>query len=105
MSGITVVANTQRIIMDPFSSSIAVVSAGPIGPAGPIGEVSLAYLTTALSTKQDTYTGTGSPNGVVTAAIGSEYIDTAAVAGQVLKWVKTTNTGSTGWLALYTIPA
>lgn len=104
MSGITVISSTQRIVVDPFSSAVAVVNAGPVGPGGPIGEVSLSLLETELSTKQDTYSGTGSPNGVVTATIGSEYIDTAAVAGNVLKWIKTTNTGSTGWLALFTIP-
>lgn len=104
MSEINVISRTQRIVVDPFSSAVAVISAGPMGPAGPVGEVSLAYLNTQLAAKENRYEGTGSPQGSVTAEIGSEYVDVSATAGQVLKWIKTTNTGNTGWVALFTIP-
>ena len=41
--------------------------------------------------------GTGSPEGVVTAPVGSEWIDTAATTGAV-KWIKATGSGNTGWV-------
>jgi len=37
MSDVTVIARTQRIIVNPFSSAVAVINAGPMGPTGPIG--------------------------------------------------------------------
>lgn len=43
--------------------------------------------------------GTGMPNGVVEAPIGTTYIDTAKTNG-ALKWIKTTNGGNTGWEVL-----
>lgn len=44
----------------------------------------------------DRNSGTGSPEGVVTAPVGSVYTDTAGTFGAV-EWVKVTGTGSTGW--------
>lgn len=44
--------------------------------------------------------GTGSPEGVVTASVGTRYTDTAATTGAIL-WVKTTGTGNTGWKVAY----
>lgn len=41
--------------------------------------------------------GTGFPNGVVTAPVGSTYIDTAATNGAI-EWKKATGTGNTGWV-------
>ena len=40
--------------------------------------------------------GTGMPNGVVEAPIGATYIDIAKTNG-ALKWIKTTDGGTTGW--------
>lgn len=40
--------------------------------------------------------GTGSPEGVVTAAVGARYVDTAATTGAIL-WVKASGSGNTGW--------
>jgi hypothetical protein len=37
MSEINVVSRTQRIIVDPASSSVSVINAGPQGPGGPAG--------------------------------------------------------------------
>lgn len=42
------------------------------------------------------FEGTGSPEGVVTAGVGSRYTDTAATNGAVL-WVKFSGAGNTGW--------
>lgn len=44
--------------------------------------------------------GTGSPEGVVTAPVGSQWIDTAATTGAI-QWVKATGTGNTGWVVQY----
>lgn len=44
--------------------------------------------------------GTGSPEGVLTAVVGTEYIDTLATNGAV-KWIKATGTGNTGWQVVY----
>lgn len=41
--------------------------------------------------------GTGFPNGVVSASVGSTYIDTAATSGAI-EWKKATGTGNTGWV-------
>ena len=43
--------------------------------------------------------GTGMPNGVVTADIGTTYVDKNKTNG-ALKWIKTTNGGNTGWEVL-----
>lgn len=40
--------------------------------------------------------GTGMPNGVVTAEIGTTYVDKNKTNG-ALKWIKTTDGGNTGW--------
>jgi len=45
-------------------------------------------------------TGTGFPEGVIAAPVGTEYVDTAATNGAV-KWLKTTGTGNTGWQVAY----
>jgi hypothetical protein len=54
MSEINVLSSTQKIIVDPASSSVAVINAGPIGPGGPIGEVSTAAMNTAIDAALDT---------------------------------------------------
>ena len=46
------------------------------------------------------YRGTGSPEGKVTAPVGSVYTDTAATNGAI-RWVKTSGTGNTGWRVEY----
>ena len=43
--------------------------------------------------------GTGMPNGVVEAEIGTTYVDKNKTNG-ALKWIKTTNGGNTGWEVL-----
>ena len=49
-----------------------------------------------LPSSQSEMRGTGMPNGVVEAPIGTTYIDTAKTNGG-LKWIKTTDGGNTGW--------
>ncbi len=45
-------------------------------------------------------TGTGFPEGVVTAPVGSMYTDTAATNGAI-RWIKATGSGNTGWKVEY----
>lgn len=45
-------------------------------------------------------TGTGFPEGVVTAPVGATYADTVMTAGAV-RWVKTIDTGRSGWVVEY----
>jgi len=44
--------------------------------------------------------GTGSPEGVVTAPVGTEYLDTAGTRG-AWRWLKTSGVGNTGWTVTY----
>ena len=44
--------------------------------------------------------GTGSPEGVVTAPVGSTWRDTNATTGAI-KWIKASGTGNTGWVVEY----
>ena len=46
------------------------------------------------------YRGTGSPEGKVTAPVGSVYTDSAATNGAI-RWIKASGTGNTGWRAEY----
>ena len=46
------------------------------------------------------FTGTGSPEGKVTAPVGSVYTDSSATNGAI-RWVKTSGTGNTGWRVEY----
>ena len=48
----------------------------------------------------DSFSGTGSPEGKVTAPVGSVYTDTAATNGAI-RWIKTSGTGATGWTVEY----
>lgn len=48
------------------------------------------------TTNQFEIHGTGMPNGVVTANIGTTYVDKNKTNG-ALKWIKTTDGGNTGW--------
>lgn len=52
-----------------------------------------------LESKQWEIHGRGMPNGVVTAPIGTTYVDEAVTNG-ALKWIKKSGTGNTGWEVL-----
>ncbi|MBB3041237.1 pyocin knob domain-containing protein [Nocardioides soli] len=55
---------------------------------------------TSAALPGNTITGTGSPEGVITAPVGSRYIDTNATNGAV-EWIKATGSGATGWKVVY----
>ena len=46
------------------------------------------------------FAGTGSPEGKITAPVGSVYTDTAATNGAI-RWVKASGIGNAGWVAEY----
>lgn len=52
-----------------------------------------------LEAKQWGIHGRGMPNGVVTAPVGTTYVDEAVTNG-ALKWIKKSGTGNTGWEVL-----
>ena len=52
-----------------------------------------------IESKQWEIHGRGMPNGVVTAPVGTTYVDEAVTNG-ALKWIKKTGTGNTGWEVL-----
>lgn len=103
MSDINVLSVTQRIIVDPFSSSVAVINAGPMGPAGPVGEVSVAYLNTELAKKvsndrlvlgmQDFEVTYGSPTRVILPAMPGWQFDPIAD-----NYIGTYRGDTRGWL-------
>lgn len=53
-------------------------------------------ITGTSPTEAQSLTGTGFPEGVVTAPVGSMYTDTAATNGAI-RWIKATGSGNTGW--------
>lgn len=72
-------------------------------PAGTDNTALLADSTQPTGLRWSTsrfYSGTGSPEGVVTAPVGSRYIDTAATNGAV-EWIKSFGTGNTNWKVVF----
>jgi len=69
----------------------------------PYNDSALVSRVSALESKPTTNQyeihGTGMPNGVVTAEIGTTYVDKNKTNG-ALKWIKTTDGGNTGWEVL-----
>ena len=71
----------------------------------------VTYVDEGLSEKADTayvdslsplksFVGTGSPEGKITAPVGTMYTDAAATNGAI-RWIKTSGTGSAGWVVEY----
>jgi hypothetical protein len=73
-------------------------------PAGdvriyPSGTGVVRWVSDTQATGCSTMVGSGTPQGVVTAAPGSDYRDLTGAAGSVF-WIKQTGTGATGWIAI-----
>ena len=86
-------AGTESVASYPLDVTGAIAATGIIyAEAGEIG----LDATAAVKIK----TGAGSPESVVSASIGSTYLDTT----NGLVYVKNTGTGSTGWIPLITNP-
>ena len=73
----------------------AVVGALPIPDPGSFYPTDTITAALQLIGSRERY-GTGSPEGVVTAAVGTYYTDTAITNG-AMRWAKKTGTGNTGW--------
>lgn len=74
------------------SSGELIIQDGNITQPG--SPVNKSYVDNLVSL--DAYKGTGSPEGKITAPVGSIYTDSAATNGAI-RWVKSSGTGSTGW--------
>lgn len=87
---------TTQLVAVYGAEQMEVVSQGALGPQGLQGPPGLPGAGTGVGAQ----VGTGSPEGVVGAAVGTEYIDTAATNGAV-KWIKATGTGVSGWRVVF----
>lgn len=65
-------------------------------PANPANTTELDKRLKVLEAKQWEIHGRGMPNGVVTAPVGTTYVDEAVTNG-ALKWIKKSGTGNVGW--------
>jgi hypothetical protein len=65
----------------------------------PSGGGAVRWVNDAQATGCSTTIGSGTPQGVVTAAPGSDYRNLTGAAGSVF-WIKQTGTGATGWVAI-----
>lgn len=68
-------------------------------PANTGNTIELDKRLKVLEAKQWEIHGRGLPNGVVTAPVGTTYVDEAVTNG-ALKWIKKSGTGNTGWEVL-----
>ena len=68
-------------------------------PASTGNTIELDKRLKVLEAKQWEIHGRGLPNGVVTAPVGTTYVDEAVTNG-ALKWIKKSGTGNTGWEVL-----
>lgn len=78
-----------ELIVGSNTTEVVEVLQSPPGPEGPPGPPGVGYLT-----------GTGSPEGSVSAARGTHYVDTDGTNG-VVEYIKTTASGNTGWKVFY----
>lgn len=93
-------ALTVTAATGPAGSSATVAQTGPPEaptlaftlPRGDTGQQGVPGNPTAYDLR-----GTGMPEGVVTATVGTRYTDTAATNGAIV-WVKASGAGATGWL-------
>ena len=91
--------HTVDVIRNRLSSAEKALFARPSNPTLSLNDNTLSISggnSVTLPTHQSEIRGTGMPNGVVEAPIGTTYIDTAKTKG-ALKWIKTTDGGNTGW--------
>lgn len=99
---LTVINLKDVVSEDPTPGYEAVFWAGPEGPQGPAGPTGATGATgpEGPTGPAGPLTGTGSPEGVVTATPGTEYLDTAGTCG-AWRWIKVSGTGTTGWKVTY----
>ena len=91
--------HTVDVIRNRLSSAEKALFARPSNPTLSLNDNTLSISggnSVTLPTHQSEIRGTGMPNGVVEAPIGTTYVDKNKTNG-VLKWIKTTDGGNTGW--------
>lgn len=103
LAPITIRANTPQPMLELYSGGVQLLSS-LIPRANGTGSIGMenfrfANVQTLKVTVNGPFivSGTGFPNGVVSAPVGSTYIDTAATNGAI-EWKKATGTGPTGWV-------
>ncbi|WP_157156267.1 hypothetical protein [Diaminobutyricimonas sp. LJ205] len=94
MTTIRDVVAAAEAARDGIPAVIAAELAAQVPPAASAG-VAAAIAAQAGKVVQ----GSGSPNGVVTAAVGTLYVDTAKTLGAHI-WRKDAGTGNTGWIVV-----
>lgn len=91
-----------KVMLDPTAMNAATETANSagahIGPDEPTNENQLVWIDTEEEDIALYYRGTGSPEGVIAAIVGSLYFNTSGGSGTTL-YVKETGTGNTGWAA------
>ena len=95
--------HTVDVIRNRLSSAEKALFARPSNPTLSLNDNTLSISggnSVTLPTHQSEIRGTGMPNGVVEAPIGTTYIDTAKTKG-ALKWIKTTDGGNQGWRVIH----
>jgi hypothetical protein len=100
-SGTFSITNDAKATIDAGSSSGGTVRL----TVSSAGKVTLANVGAAVGLELGAsgprvMSGTGSPEGVVSAPVGSMWTDTAATTGAI-KWIKASGTGNTGWVVEY----
>ena len=96
--------NTSKFITDDILTAKNFVTKDELNTLKPNQTLSINNNTLSISggnsvklpSSQSEMRGTGMPNGVVEAPIGTTYVDKNNTNG-ALKWIKTTNGGTTGW--------
>ena len=95
--------HTVDVIRNRLSNAEKALFARPSNPTLSLNDNTLSISggnSVTLPTHQSEIRGTGMPNGVVEAPIGTTYIDTAKTKG-ALKWIKTTDGGNQGWRVIH----
>lgn len=105
-SGGTYVINSYVLGSDNKVYKATVVSGQTIDPVTDTTNTkwvvasALAALFTGVGITGLQFAGSGSPEGVVTAPVGAEYVNTAGTAG-LIRYGKQSGTGNTGWVPIW----
>ena len=101
-ANVTATNSVRVVVTNPTSAAIAYDGANEtLGLSGAVKSPSLSNTSGASATAgvaygASTYYGTGTPEGVVTAAVGAMYLRSDGGAGTTL-YIKESGTGNTGW--------